>query len=87
MRKAQDTGRTRVAGTKNQTQPSLGKGRFGFPFGKITCYSMKRGLVPLTRKGLVPVLKDNITLSSWCEILFAKLNVFKLNVPHQRAEV
>lgn len=50
-----------VGVTKNRTQPSLGKGGFGFPFGKITCYTMKRGLVPLTRESLVLVLKDNIT--------------------------
>lgn len=45
-------------GTKVTPNPVLAE-RVGFPFGEITCYSMKMGLVPLAR-GLVPVLKENI---------------------------
>lgn len=61
MEKAQGTGqRIGWVGEQVTPNPVLDRlGRVGFPFGKITCYSMKMGLVPLA-KGLVPVLKENI---------------------------
>lgn len=58
MGKAQSTGQEDW-GTKVTPNPVLAE-RAGFPFGEITCYSMKMGLVPLAREGLVPVLKENI---------------------------
>lgn len=49
-----------MGGGTSHNQPSLGSRGVRFPFGKITCYSMKMGLVPLAREGLIPVLKEHV---------------------------
>lgn len=46
-------------GNKSHTQPSLGREGLVFLLARSLVNSMKMGLVPLARQGLVPVLKGN----------------------------
>lgn len=47
-------------GNKSDTQPSLGRERLVFLLARSLVNSMKMGLLPLARQGLVPVLKGNM---------------------------